>query len=684
MARATHACAPRTRDEIAISTKRNLRAHSATAPPRYGPDRSQVHVGSGTLSSMGVSSLRDTHGSSAADRVACPDQDLERILDAYAEIAGAVETGATVSATLHLIARAACKLVDCSRCGVYLRHTAEPELFRGQAMESPHDNDDDIRRLTVGTAADAFTHEILSTKRPVLIRVAQDDPRTVRAVMRHFRVRSILGVPMVVRDEVIGLFYLDNQQEAHPFPAEQQAIASTFATLAGLAVIHAQHAAAQRTSIEVAQRQNDLLRQSAAIEERLDRLVLNGGTIADIAAFAATLTGKPCSIHDASFRRVAVGQPDKASTRPLPTVLDDVHRNSCGVTEKLSTLKQDRPVVVDPQPATGLLHRSLIMPIELAESCWGYLVLMEFGSRFTALDSVVVRHAATAVAFDLVVERRSSQADRHERQTMMRDLVNGLEDEASLVRRAELLGFCVTHPHAITLLAAVDESDPSPSVSDVERAWSALGLPEPVWATRLPGGGIAVAIAPDETATDGPPFTSTRDIASRLRSEIGGDVLCAVSSTCTRPADYRYGRDEAVRILRCLRTLRSSDEDAISILAADDLGACRLMLDMVDRAEADRFIRNTLGPLLDSGNTTVEELLVTVRVFSEQSRSVRNTARFLGVHENTIRYRLGRVATLTGLDVGANSDAQLTVQIALLILKIQGRLPPVRDPKSDA
>ena len=45
------------------------------------------------------------------------------------------------------------------------------------------------------------------------------------------------------------------------------------------------------------------------------------------------------------------------------------------------------------------------------------------------------------------------------------------------------------------------------------------------------------------------------------------------------------------------------------------------------------------------------------------------------MHENTIRYRLGRVLELTGLDVATDSAAQLTVQVALLILKIQGRLP---------
>jgi DNA-binding PucR family transcriptional regulator len=153
------------------------------------------------------------------------------------------------------------------------------------------------------------------------------------------------------------------------------------------------------------------------------------------------------------------------------------------------------------------------------------------------------------------------------------------------------------------------------------------------------------------------------------------DAVASISSACVVPADYAAGYREASEVLRCLRSLRGSEGDALSLLAADDLGAGRLMLTMVGCDEANRFVANTLGPLLSSGNRTIDELLDTVRVFFDHGRSVRNSAKQLGVHENTIRYRLGRVLELTGLDLGTDSAAQLTAQVALLILRIQGRLP---------
>jgi len=54
---------------------------------------------------------------------------------------------------------------------------------------------------------------------------------------------------------------------------------------------------------------------------------------------------------------------------------------------------------------------------------------------------------------------------------------------------------------------------------------------------------------------------------------------------------------------------------------------------------------------------------------------VRETAEQVGVHENTIRYRLARIAELTGLDVATNADDQLAGQLATLVLRLEGALP---------
>jgi DNA-binding PucR family transcriptional regulator len=110
------------------------------------------------------------------------------------------------------------------------------------------------------------------------------------------------------------------------------------------------------------------------------------------------------------------------------------------------------------------------------------------------------------------------------------------------------------------------------------------------------------------------------------------------------------------------------------VLTADDLGAGRLFLATAEREEAERFAHDTLGALL-TDEEGAHDLLLTLQVFFEHGRSVRRSARALAVHENTIRYRLARIEDRTGLGVAHSSNDQLTAQLALLVLKLEGELP---------
>ena len=68
-------------------------------------------------------------------------------------------------------------------------------------------------------------------------------------------------------------------------------------------------------------------------------------------------------------------------------------------------------------------------------------------------------------------------------------------------------------------------------------------------------------------------------------------------------------------------------------------------------------------------------LMTTATVYGETGGSLEATARALFVHPNTVRYRLGRIAEITGYDLGHPREAH-TVAIALAV----GRLadtPPV-------
>ena len=61
----------------------------------------------------------------------------------------------------------------------------------------------------------------------------------------------------------------------------------------------------------------------------------------------------------------------------------------------------------------------------------------------------------------------------------------------------------------------------------------------------------------------------------------------------------------------------------------------------------------------------------TLRAYLEHDGHVQRAARALCIHPKTMSYRLGRIETLTGMDVGSQED-RFNAQLALKILAIRG------------
>jgi DNA-binding PucR family transcriptional regulator len=181
-----------------------------------------------------------------------------------------------------------------------------------------------------------------------------------------------------------------------------------------------------------------------------------------------------------------------------------------------------------------------------------------------------------------------------------------------------------------------------------------------------------VVIARLEQQQDAPdPGRAARDIAERAldRLRIGRAVLIAVGPSCASADAYPTGYEEARQVMSCLMAF--ADGDRSVVLSTDDLGPGRLFLASSTPAEADRFVHDALGALVASDDAALADVLETLEVFFETSRSVRSAAKRLNVHENTIRYRLARIRELTGLAIGSDANDELTAHLALLILRMQ-------------
>jgi len=600
------------------------------------------------------------------------------VVAAFSEVAHAITVNedGNLDELLHLIADRICGLLGIKRCSVYLKDRTTG-IYRGQVGHPREEGDDKIKRLTVGVDADGFTNEIIKTQKPVLIENAQSDPRPVRAAMRAWKVSTMLGVPMLLGGDVIGVLFLDNQDLHHDYTVGQQELAQAFANLAAIAIAQAQLTTDLRSSISTAAHQNALLQRAAALEDRLSNLVLEGANLSQIAAAITELTGKPCSIHDADCRLLAHGTVADGSAGSLaldPAVLRDPVAQ-----EALGKLTARRPGIIPSIPTAGLHQRCMAALVKVGGDDWGYVILREHRSRFGAQDAIVARRIATIIALELSGKRRAAEADVHAAEALVRDLLYGSDGEASLARRADYHGIALSEPHYLILLSALERgARVEISRERLDGAFSKVA-PSLRFVAADIDQGIAVIVESPDAGVKGAATAALKEIMKEVLAQAMPDaaVAAAISTVCLSASDYQSAHDQTRQIGRGISTFGAAGR--IHVLAVEELGAGRLLLATAERKEADRFVRDTLGALLDQDDEGIRDLFVTLQAFFDNSRSVRRAAAALGVHENTIRYRFSRIERLTGLDIVADGSAQLDVQLAFLILGLEDRLATTVD-----
>lgn len=143
----------------------------------------------------------------------------------------------------------------------------------------------------------------------------------------------------------------------------------------------------------------------------------------------------------------------------------------------------------------------------------------------------------------------------------------------------------------------------------------------------------------------------------------GSGVRAAIGTVGLGVAGFRASHAEAMHARRVASlverrpgTVTSYDGIALAALATENL----------DHATA--FVARELGSLAGTDDTTVR-LAATLRVFLEEGKSPVRTARRLGIHQNTVVYRVKQAAELLGRDPDVRS---VETQVALALLRVVG------------
>lgn len=437
----------------------------------------------------------------------------------------------------------------------------------------------------------------------------------------------------------------------------------------------AELAFAALTHAEELERANASLRARADIDRALTRAVQGGGGLSAIVRECATLTGKPVALFDREGRQLTTAYAAGVPNVRMPAVHEILARCEPAPTGKTEAM-------MAPAGRGGLSRRKIVAPISAGDESFGWLVIDEHPSGFRPLDRFAAERSAVHLGSEFVVQRRVARVAWNAKTSLARQMVRGTQGTKDLMASAEYLGVDVEAPRVLAYVlepshARSDESLDQALAAAVERA---LGVE--VLATRGSEGMLLLVEAPHERgamAMVNAVKEALEEVTGKLCSP---DAIVGVSSVC-EPGALSRGYREAREVAQCID--RFAGRSAQRVLAVDDLGPARLFLANSDTSGIRGYVGDVLGPLL-TGDPAMTDLLTTLQCYFEESRSVRNSAARLGLHENTIRLRLARVHAATALDVAGDANDQLSVQTALLVLRLQGHpsLTPFGRPARSA
>jgi hypothetical protein len=417
-------------------------------------------------------------------------------------------------------------------------------------------------------------------------------------------------------------------------------------------------------------RQNSVYRRMMAVCDKLAAAAVQGADTAELTRIFAATAGKTVILLDPELRP----QAQAASAG----VVRDWDPGDASLEKLLRLLTAERrPLRVPPVPGSALACGCLATPVIVGDTILGYLLMLdETAASADDVDLIVASYAATLFALTLARTRTSLELGLRYRGAIVDSLVSGhFLDSQDARRKACILGIADAQPFrvAVARLGAPATSQPGlPDEQDLAGELLARLAGSIQGAAAIRGPELVMLLPEQDDA--GPHARNTGVGAGSagaraqllLRQADAARLTCGLSELTRWPEmapqalrQAQHAIDLGIRLGRAGQTI-----------CYEELGIYRLLLQVGDMHQLWQFAQDVLGPLIDYDARHKVDLVGTLSAYLNQRESLKQTARILRVHVNTVTYRIQRIEQLTSLDL-TNPDHRLSAHVAAKIIESQ-------------
>jgi GAF domain-containing protein len=463
------------------------------------------------------------------------------------------------------------------------------------------------------------------------------------------RFQSMVAVPIPARSgEVLGVVVLHTEAPREFGEGALNVLVHTASLVAG-AIENARLYEDARRRVETLTRLSALSQEIAAVDgrEELYRVVTT--------RVRELLRGDACQLYLL----------DRATGRLELAAADPPQGRAAGASAARAEPVEGTAMLLDVLrrrvPSTGAADSVLAAPVAAGDEHLGVLAGVR-ARPFTAEDDELLR----AVAHQLAVALKKAELiERLTAENIVRDLFEALASGSMDVAeaRARAAGVDLGRRHVLLHVEPVSgHGDARPWPAVAERAEARLRRLAPGALCDAGRESLRALLPLRPGAGDG----EQAELDQALH-EIGAAerVLVGVSGARRGIAEGDRSLREAADAAQIARALVRGG----GALAYADLGAYKYLVRLpLDEAPQDRHWE-AVQRLMDYDRRRRSQLVSTLEQYLRDRRSNAVTARALFIHPNTLRQRLDRIETLSGLDLG-NEDL-LSLELAVKLVRLR-------------
>ena len=567
----------------------------------------------------------------------------ERELSFLVRLAQAAASTQKPDELLELIIGEATSAMGTDVCSLYLVTPRGRELLLTAT--------NGLNQKMVGKATmrvgEGITGWVAETRRPAVVPDVSEEPHWKWVPgLDEDRFRSMLSVPIESGPRLVGVLNVQTVEKRAFDSGDIDFLRAIAGQVAGIL---------ERSELQRRlEAQLSEIQLSHDIHERFTKLSLEGAGIRSILEAVGALAGGPAALYSPDGYRVrGVGE----SSDGMPPRL---HVPSAVLQAGAREVR-----ISAGRPARAID----LVPVRAGPDVLGLLAV---GLDDQAGDSPgrlrALEHGSTVLALEMSKERAAAEVERRLRGDLVEEvLAGGLEgDEAErIARQAERLGHRLPHRAWVVVLEPDDDETEAAVLTRGDRLDAALsGLIR----SRMPNtlalvrSASAVFLVPDEVAPD---LAACEKLAGQILAAAApvmkpGSASVGFGNLANSVAELARSHVEARQALRLTR--RAGGRGRVASYRA--LGAFRLLLEVQSPEALRRFVEELLGPLLQYAQSRDTPLLETLEALSSKRWVRRAAARQLGIHINSMSYRVERIQSLTGLSLD-DPETRVAISIAL-------------------